>query len=122
MKVIHEADIADFLTKDGSRVREIAHPDSSGARAQSLARAAVAAGAETEEHFHRASEEVYLFTSGKGRMRLGSDEADVAAGDAVVIPPGTPHKLWASAEGELVLLCMCSPPYSDDDTELTGRP
>jgi hypothetical protein len=27
-------------------------------------------------------------------MKLGDEEADVSAGDSVVIPPGTPHKLW----------------------------
>ena len=53
-------------------------------------------------------------------MRLGTDEADVGAGDAVVIPPDTPHKLWAGAGADLVLLCVCSPPYSDEDTHLTG--
>jgi mannose-6-phosphate isomerase-like protein (cupin superfamily) len=51
-------------------------------------------------------------------MRLGEDEADVTAGDCVVIPPGTAHKLWAAPDTELVLLCACAPPYSDEDTEM----
>ena len=29
-------------------------------------------------------------------MRLAGEERDVGAGDCVVIPPGTPHKLWAA--------------------------
>jgi mannose-6-phosphate isomerase-like protein (cupin superfamily) len=37
----------------------------------------------------------------------------------VVIPPGTPHKLWAGDDCELVLLCCCAPPYSDADTVIT---
>lgn len=120
MKVIHEDELEQFVTLDGSGVREIAHPRNSAARAQSVARAVVPAGGETAEHLHRASEEIYLFTAGSGRMRLGTDEADVAAGEAVVIPPGTPHKLWAASDADLALLCMCSPPYSDEDTVLTG--
>ena len=43
----------------------------------------------------------------------------MSAGDCVVIPPGTRHKLWASPETDLVLLCACSPAYSDQDSELT---
>lgn len=51
-------------------------------------------------------------------MRLSGDQLDVGAGDCVVIPPGTPHKLWAAPDRELVLVCACAPPYRDDDTEL----
>ena len=77
-------------------------------------------GAATEEHYHRASEEIYLFTGGSGRMRLGEEESDVRAGDTVVIPPGTRHKLWNTGSEPLKLLCCCSPPYSHADTFLTG--
>jgi mannose-6-phosphate isomerase-like protein (cupin superfamily) len=113
MQVAQLDSLESFTTLDGSTIRELAHTD-----AQSLAEATVPPGAETIAHLHRASEEIYYFTSGRGRMRLGEDESEVGAGDCVVIAPGTPHKLWA-AEGEaLVLLCCCSPPYSDDDTEM----
>ena len=53
-------------------------------------------------------------------MRLGEDEAEVGAGDCVVIPPGTPHKLWNPGAEPLVLLCCCAPPTRDDDTVMTG--
>ena len=67
---------------------------------------------------HRTTEEIYLFTSGTGRMRLGDDERPVRAGDCVVIPPGVAHKLWADERQPLVLLCCCAPAYSDADTVL----
>jgi mannose-6-phosphate isomerase-like protein (cupin superfamily) len=54
-------------------------------------------------------------------MSLDGDEAAVAAGNCVVIPPGTPHKLWNTGSAPLVLLCCCAPAYSDDDTVMTGR-
>ena len=53
-------------------------------------------------------------------MRLASDEADVGAGDCVVIPPGVAHKLWNTGDEPLVLLCCCAPAYSDADTVMTG--
>jgi mannose-6-phosphate isomerase-like protein (cupin superfamily) len=106
-----------FITADGSSIRELAGIPSGNSVNQSLAEATVPAGGTTFEHFHRVSEEIYYFVSGSGRMRLGSDESDVRAGDTVVIAPGLPHKLWAGDE-PLVLLCCCSPAYSHDDTVL----
>lgn len=106
-----------FITADGSSIRELAGIPSGNAANQSLAEATVPAGGETFEHLHRVSEEIYYFTSGSGRMRLGDEEADVRAGDMVVIAPGVKHKLWAGAE-PLVLLCCCSPAYSHEDTVL----
>jgi mannose-6-phosphate isomerase-like protein (cupin superfamily) len=92
------------------------------ARHQSLAEATVRAGGQTVEHLHHASEEIYYFVAGRGRMRLGEDEREVAAGDCVVIAPGTRHKLWAAPHSDLVLLCACSPAYRNEDTELTEAP
>ena len=109
-----------FVTADGSTIREIAGVPSGNAINQSLAEATVDPGGETAEHFHRESEEIYHFVGGEGRMRLGPQEAPVRAGDTVVIAPGVPHKLWNTGEAPLVLLCCCSPPYSHEDTVLTG--
>lgn len=111
-------DLTALVTKDGSTVRELAGP-SSPARNQTLAEATLAPGAETVEHFHRRSEELYHFTSGAGRMRLGETELEVAAGECVLIPPGIPHKLWNTGSAPLVLLCCSAPPYSHEDTVLT---
>ena len=105
-----------FVTADGSTIRELAGVPSGNSVHQSLAEATVPIGGETVEHFHRQAEEIYHFTSGTGRMRLGAEEADVRAGDTVVIAPGVPHKLWNTSDEDLVLLCCCAPPYSHDDT------
>jgi mannose-6-phosphate isomerase-like protein (cupin superfamily) len=121
---VHVANLAQlepFVTKDGSSIRELAGPVSLPTAHQSLAEATVPVGGQTEEHYHRNTEELYLFTSGVGRMRLGDEEREVRAGDCVVIPPGAPHKLFNTGEDALVLLCCCAPPYAHDDTVLTGR-
>jgi len=110
-----------FVTLDGSTIRELAGPAWTAVRSQSLAEATLPAGGETAEHYHPRAEELYYFTSGSGRLRLGEDEADVRTGDCVVIPPGTPHKLFNHGPDPLVLLCCCAPAYSDDDTVMTGR-
>jgi mannose-6-phosphate isomerase-like protein (cupin superfamily) len=114
-------ELESFTTLDGSQIRELAGPAWTQARKQSLAEAKVPPGGETAEHYHPRTEELYYFVAGAGRMRLGDDEAEVRAGDCVVIAPGTSHKLWNPGNEALVLLCCCAPAYSDDDTVITGR-
>jgi mannose-6-phosphate isomerase-like protein (cupin superfamily) len=109
-----------FTTKDGSSIRELAGPAWTPVRKQSLAEATVPPGGATAEHYHPKTEELYYFTSGAGRMRLGDVEGEVRTGDCVVIPPGIPHKLWNDGPDPLVLLCCCAPAYSDHDTVMTG--
>ncbi len=118
MEVVRAEEREAYLTRDGSSVREIAGPAPGNAVKQSLAEATVPPGGETIEHLHRASEEIYRFASGSGRMRLGDGETEVSAGDVVVIPPGTRHKLWNTGAETLVVLCSCAPPYSHEDTVL----
>ncbi len=119
MKWIRLEDRNPFITADGSSIRELAGPPSGNAEQQSLAEATVPPGGETVEHFHRTTEEIYLFTAGEGRMRLDEEEAPVRTGDTVVIAPGVRHKLWNPGPEPLVLLCCCAPPYRDEDTVLT---
>ena len=115
MRVARHAELEAFTTLDGSEIREYAHTDE-----QSLAESTVPPSGATAAHFHRKSEELYLFTAGQGLMSLGEESFDVVAGDCVTIPPGVEHKLWNRSEMEpLVLLCCCSPPYSHADTVLT---
>jgi mannose-6-phosphate isomerase-like protein (cupin superfamily) len=108
-----------FTTIDGSQIRELAGPAWSPVRNQSLAEATLPPGCETIEHYHNVAEEIYYFVSGAGRMRLGESEDEVTVGDAVVIGPGTRHKLWNPGAEPLVLLCCCAPAYSDADTVMT---
>ena len=118
MEIVRLEDRDPFITADGSSIRELAGVPSGNAVNQSLAEATVPPGGETQAHFHRVTEEIYLFTAGSGRMRFGDEERPVRAGDTVVIPPGTPHKLWASPDAPLVLLCCCAPAYTHADTVL----
>jgi mannose-6-phosphate isomerase-like protein (cupin superfamily) len=109
-----------FVTLDGSTIRELAGRVSLPAENQSLAEATVPVGGATAEHYHVVSEELYFFTAGAGRLRVGDDVRDVRAGECVVIPPGAVHKLTNTGAQPLTLLCCCAPPYSNDDTVLTG--
>jgi mannose-6-phosphate isomerase-like protein (cupin superfamily) len=100
-----------FTTKDGSTIRELHHTP-----AQSLAEATLEPAQATERHYHERSEEIYLVTKGSGELEVDGESRRVSRGDAILIPPGAWHTLENDGTSELTVLCMCSPPYSDEDT------
>ena len=100
-----------FTTKDGSTIRELHHTS-----AQSLAEATLEPGQATQRHYHESSEEIYLVTKGSGELEVDGEARRVTRGDAILIPPGAWHTLENNGTSELTILCMCSPPYSDEDT------
>lgn len=112
------AEAPPYPTKDGSEIRELMHPLRHGAHALSLAEAIVAPGQRTALHRHRATEELYHVTAGRGIMTLGAQTRAIAPGDTVCIPPGTPHCVENTGDLPLKILCACAPAYAHDDTEL----
>ena len=94
------------------------HPAVHGNVRQSLAEASLPPGCSTLLHRHHASEELYHFVAGTGRMTLGAEDFAVAPGDTVLIPPGTPHCLQNTGDQPLRLLCCCAPAYRHEDTEI----
>ena len=111
-------DIAPYITRDGSEIRELLHPTLHVVRNQSLAEAVVPPGARTRLHRHETSEEIYHVTRGSGRMTLGVETFAIAVGDSIAIPPGTPHCVENVGTDVLHILCCCAPAYSHDDTTL----
>ncbi len=110
--------IPPFVTKDGSLIRELLHPDSSAVIGQSLAEAVVEPGQTTALHLHHQSEEIYHLTQGEGIMTLGGEKFPVKTGDSIVIRPGTPHCIQNAGVVALRILCACTPAYSHNDTKL----
>lgn len=119
-------EIEQYVTKDGSIIRELMRPDEHSGinhhvKKQSLAEATVPVGMVTMLHKHSLTEELYHITSGRGLMTLGENQFDVAVGDTVCIPPGTAHCIKNTGSHNLTILCCCSPAYSHEDTELLGK-
>lgn len=123
MKVIQSIyrEIAPYITKDGSEIRELMHPNVHGNRAQSLAEATIPAGGETALHAHLVTEEIYYFMQGSGVMRHGEELFAVNAGDTIAIAPGTAHCVFNSGATPMKILCACSPAYAHDDTVLLQK-
>jgi len=103
-----------FTTKDGSQIRSILDRTNAPVQKQSLAEARLPAGAATERHYHRESEEFYFLLEGEGEMEVDGDKKTVGPGDCILIPPGAWHQIHATSN--LQFLCACAPPYSHEDT------
>lgn len=107
-------DQAPFTTRDGSTIRSILDRTNAPVQQQSLAEATLETGTRTQTHYHKASEEIYFILNGTGEMTVDNSQRVVNAGDAVLIPAGAWHTIKAIEP--LRFLCVCAPPYSDEDT------
>jgi mannose-6-phosphate isomerase-like protein (cupin superfamily) len=105
---------APFITKDGSTIRSILDRTNAPVQNQSLAEARLPRGSATQPHYHRRTEEFYFILQGTGLMEIDGESRPVAAGDAILIPPGSVHQI--TAHSDLRFLCCCAPPYSHEDT------
>jgi len=119
MEIKNLDEVAPFITKDGSEIRELLAYRNSAIRNQSLAEARLPAGGSTQEHYHVHMEEIYYITHGTGHIRIDSETREVKPGDAIAIPPGRRHKLWNTGQETLRLLCCCAPAYEHTDTVIT---
>jgi len=118
MEVRSIKNVSPYITKDGSEIFELFHPDNSTVKNMSLAIARVARGKATIKHKHVKSQEIYYILKGNGRMHLEGESAIVNEGDCIFIPPGSVHWIENIGDEELIILCASHPAYSHEDTIL----
>jgi mannose-6-phosphate isomerase-like protein (cupin superfamily) len=61
-------------------------------------------------HEHAASDKVYLVVSGRARVTLGDEEAELGPEEAVLCPAGVRHGVAHAGEGPATLLVVTTPP------------
>ena len=110
-----------FVTKDGSTVRELMHPNTNGNKSQSVAEAIVQPDGTTFNHYHKISEEIYHITQGEGIIFRGGEPVNVVKGDTMFIPAGVEHYAVNTGAGELKILCIMTPPYTHEQTVLVNE-
>jgi mannose-6-phosphate isomerase-like protein (cupin superfamily) len=116
MRIIDRNKIKPFIAKDQAELREFFHSGN-----MSLAEATVDIGQTTEYHLHKTSEEIYFIVEGEGLMEVEGEEKKVLKDQAVFIPPKKRHRISNVGSSQLRFLCLCSPPYSDEDTVLVEK-
>lgn len=116
--ITHLKDVSPYVTRDGSQIFELMHPDKHGSQNQSLALAVIRPGEATKLHMHLKSEEIYYIQSGSGTMILADEKFIISTGDSICITPGSAHCVENTGADDLKILCCCAPAYSHEDTEL----
>ena len=115
MIVKNIGDCPAFVAGDGSILRELLNPLKDGLDIRySLAHAAVRPGRTTLAHRLR-SAEVYYILEGAGEMTVESERAQVSAGQAVYVPPGSVQSIRNTGQANLTFLCIVDPAWQPQD-------
>jgi mannose-6-phosphate isomerase-like protein (cupin superfamily) len=88
-------------------------PQGSPARHLSLQVSEIPVGSEQPLHAH-GPEQCYYIIRGKGLITIEEESHDVAAGDAVCIPPNKQHGMKNTGDGVLEYVTANAPPFSPD--------
>ncbi|MCW3995157.1 MAG: cupin domain-containing protein [Candidatus Bathyarchaeota archaeon] len=109
-KIIKNNTLHDYLTPERCYIVE-----NYGDNNISIARATVKPGVTTIPHHLEGTQEIYLITSGQGKVSIGEIEpTDVTVGDVVVIPPQTSQKIENTGSTDLVFYCICTPRFTPE--------
>ena len=114
MNINQLAEQPPFTTKDGSTIRSILDRTNAPVQLQSLAEASLPAGAQTDRHYHKLSEEIYFILDGHAAIEIDGETRDVGPGDGILLPSSAWHQITAATN--VRFLCCCAPPYSHEDT------
>jgi mannose-6-phosphate isomerase-like protein (cupin superfamily) len=115
MIIVNRHHAAVINTPHGSEIRPLIDRTTSSIERCSLAEEVLPAGKSVGRHYHVETEEVYYILQGAGRMTVGSEARDVAAGDAIFIPRGSTHTLENTGHTPMTILLICGPAYAYED-------
>ncbi|QQE64577.1 mannose-6-phosphate isomerase [Leptolyngbya sp. BL0902] len=108
-------DCPEFVAGDGTRLRELLHPDKQDiALRYSLAHAIVPVGQVSLPHALTTSE-VYYILSGSGEMHIDDESQRVEPGDAIYIPPNARQCIRNVGDVPLVFICLVDPAWRKED-------
>jgi mannose-6-phosphate isomerase-like protein (cupin superfamily) len=108
-------DAEEFVAGDGTRLRELLHPDKQSIELRySLAHAIVPVGQTSIPHSLTTSE-VYYLLSGQGEMHIDDEVQIVEAGDTVYIPPHAKQYIHNCGDEPLVFICIVDPAWQKEN-------
>lgn len=105
---VHELDIpAD--RRRGGVIRTLLSPRNAGSVSGFLGVARLAPGERIAEHYHPYSEEFLYVVTGDLTVDLDGEPWPLRAGDALLVPPGTRHRLRNTGEDEVHAVFQLGP-------------
>ncbi len=108
----------EFIAGDGTKLRELFHPDKQPlALGYSLAHATVPVGQTSVPHSLKTSE-VYYIISGQGEMYIDDENQKVESDDAIYIPPNARQYIRNIGDEPLVFICIVDPAWRQEDESI----
>ena len=99
----------------GEKIYELlGHETGADAPKHSIARVKIVPGGMSLRHYHPVVEESYWITAGNGTLEVGEETMEVAAGDMIQIPIGSPHKISNTGSEVLEMTVFCAPAWTPD--------
>jgi mannose-6-phosphate isomerase-like protein (cupin superfamily) len=113
------ANSARFLAGDLTHLRELLHPSNDNVNTLfSLAHAYLEMGEKSLPHRLTKSSETYFILEGQGEISIDGSIYKLEKNDTVFVPPNALQWVRNTGEGQLVFLCIVSPPWSPDAEEV----
>jgi len=111
-------DCREFATPCGETVREILHAERGDFSFRySLTHTIVRTGQRSRTYRLKMSETAYIL-SGKGRVYINGESAEIAPGCAVYVPPMSRCSFENSGKEDLVFLSIVDPAFRPEQSEL----
>ena len=108
----------EFIAGDGTKLRELLHPDKQAVDLRySLAHATLPPGQTSALHSLTTSE-VYYILSGVGEMHIDDENQFVEAGDTVYIPPNAKQFIYNCGTEPLIFICIVDPALRKEDEKI----
>ena len=79
----------------------------------------LAPGQASTWHRHRQEEELYLVLEGEGRVRVDEDRLTLAAGDALLVEPGSMRQVFNDTDADALWLVVGAPPEFANTLEMS---
>ncbi|MCP8313049.1 MAG: cupin domain-containing protein [archaeon] len=113
-------DYEPFKSIDESEITEVIGMATTNTKEVSLALAKIKPGFKTLNHYHNFTE-IYMVVEGKGMMHLDDEIKDVSKGDNILIPPKSWHFIENRGDQSLLIWCICTPAFTNEETILSKR-
>ena len=107
----------EFLTNERCHILELLHNHDTS-KPISIARSRVEPGVTTAWHRLNGITEYYYILEGVGLMEIGDEPGfEVQKNDIVQIDKNMAQRIKNIGEEDLVFLCICNPPFTDENYE-----
>jgi mannose-6-phosphate isomerase-like protein (cupin superfamily) len=111
MHILSRDTVTPLVSQHGEIISELIGRADRSSQRHSVAYIAIPPGKSSVLHYHPVTEESYHILQGKARMVVGDEEAILAPGQSVLIPPQTPHRITNIGEIDLAFLAFCVPAW-----------